>query len=232
MKISFLSRLMSLVSPRRCPICGNRVEIGSSVICMECNVMLPRTGYADNPYDNEMAKCFWGKIPIEKAAAFMRYIPGSTTSLIVYGMKYHDHPDFCYAMGRQMAQELKAKGFFDDIDVILPVSLAAKRQKQRGYNQSREMALGISEVTELPVAENVVKRTAFKKSQTKLMRWERMDNVEGIWELVDGSKVTGRHVLIVDDIVTTGATTIACANQVLRAGDVKISILSLGFVKA
>lgn len=232
MKISFLSRLMSLVSPRRCPICGTRVESGSSVICVDCLVGLPRTDYADNPYDNEMARAFWGKLPIEKAVAFMRYIPGSMPSHIVYEMKYHDHPDFCYAMGRQMAQELKAKGFFDGIDIIVPVSLAAKRQRQRGYNQSREMALGISEVAALPVAENAVKRTAFYKSQTKLMRWERMDNVEGVWELRDGSKIAGKHVLIVDDIVTTGATTIACARQLLKAGDVRISILSFGFAKA
>ena len=134
-------------------------------------------------------------------------------------------------MGRQMALELLPHGFFCDIDVIVPVVLAASRLKQRGYNQSREIALGISEATGLPVADKVVRRTAFTKSQTTLMRWERMENMDGIWELVDGSRVKGKHVLIVDDIITTGATTIACAEQLLKAGDVKVSILGFGFTK-
>lgn len=231
MKISFLSRLMSLLSPCQCAVCGMRIGVGNEVLCSSCNLMLPRTDHALSPYDNDMARCFWGLIPIEKAVAFMRYVPGAKACSIVYGMKYNDHPDFCCAMGRQMALELLPHGFFHDIDVVVPVALAASRQKQRGYNQSREMALGISEATGLPVADKVVRRTAFTKSQTSLLRWERMENMEGIWELADGSKIKGKHVLIVDDIITTGATTIACAEQLLKAGDVKISILGFGFTK-
>ena len=231
MKISFLSRLLSLFSPRQCAVCGLRLGQGHDVLCSSCNIMLPRTDHALSPYDNDMAKCFWGLIPIEKAVAFMHYVPGSKVSSIVYDMKYNDHPDFCHAMGRQMALELLPHGFFCDIDVIVPVVLAASRMKQRGYNQSREIALGISEATGLPVADKVVRRTAFTKSQTTLMRWERMENMDGIWELVDGSMVKGKHVLIVDDIITTGATTIACAEQLLKAGDVKVSILGFGFTK-
>ena len=192
-------------------------------------MLLPRTSFVSNPYDNVMAKSFWGIIPLEKAVAMMRYEHGSQACNIVYGMKYESHPDFCYEMGRLMAMELQATDFFADIDLLLPVPLARKRQAERGYNQSEEMARGIADVTGLPVVTGVVRRTIFKGSQTSLSRWERQDNMEGAWELADGHKGAGKHVAIVDDVVTTGATVVACATQLLKAANVRISVVSLGY---
>lgn len=148
---------------------------------------------------------------------------------IVYGMKYGSHPDFCYQMGRLMAMELMATDFFGDIDVLMPVPLTSKRMVVRGYNQSEEMARGIADITGLPVVTGVVRRTIFKGSQTSLNRWERQDNMEGAWELADGHKVAGKHVAIVDDVVTTGATIMACASQLIKAGNVRISVVCLGY---
>lgn len=229
MTVSLVSRLTDLVSHRACAICGCRVELAGHVICAACNMLLPRTSFASNPYDNVMAKSFWGIIPLEKAVAMMRYEHGSQACNIVYGMKYESHPDFCYEMGRLMAMELQATDFFADIDLLLPVPLARKRQAERGYNQSEEMARGIADVTGLPVVTGVVRRTIFKGSQTSLSRWERQDNMEGAWELADGRKVAGKHVAIVDDVVTTGATVVACATQLLKAANVRISVVSLGY---
>ena len=146
-------------------------------------------------------------------------------------MKYKDHPEIGEVMGRMMGKELMPSGFFDGIDGIIPVPLTKKRQRQRGYNQSEEIARGISEVTGLPLFDKVVKRVSFKGSQTNLGRWERNENVEKVFELIDGTTIQGKHLLIVDDVVTTGATCIACSKELVKAGDVKISILSLGYAK-
>ena len=135
-------------------------------------------------------------------------------------------------MGRMVAKELIPSGFFDGIDRIIPVLLSKKRQHQRGYNQSIEIARGVSEVTGLPLFQKVVKRVSFKGSQTNLGRWERNENVEKVFELIDGTTIQGKHLLVIDDVVTTGATIIACSKELVKAGDVKISVLSLGFAKS
>lgn len=229
MTVSLLARLADLISPRVCAVCGCRIEVPGHVICAACNMMLPRTSFAEHPYDNVMAKNLWGIVPLEKAVALMRYEHGSQACNIVYGMKYGSHPDFCYQMGRLMAMELMATDFFGDIDVLMPVPLTSKRMVVRGYNQSEEMARGIADVTGLPVVTGVVRRTIFKGSQTSLNRWERQDNMEGAWELADGHKVAGKHVAIVDDVVTTGATIMACASQLIKVGNVRISVVCLGY---
>jgi len=134
-------------------------------------------------------------------------------------------------MGRMMAREIAAAGFFDGVDAIVPVPLARKRLRQRGYNQSMEIARGVSEITGLPIWNQVVIRTIFTGSQTQKDRWERNENVEKVFELADEAKVSGKHLLLVDDVVTTGATIVACARKLCEAGGVKVSILSLGYAK-
>ena len=116
--------------------------------------------------------------------------------------------------------------------IIVPVPLAKKRLHQRGYNQSEEIAQGISEITGLPVYKKVVRRNSFKGSQTNKGRWDRQENVEHVFELIDAQAVCNRHLLLIDDVVTTGATCIACAKALCQAGNVRISILSLAFAKS
>ena len=135
-------------------------------------------------------------------------------------------------MGRMMAREILPSGFFDDIDGIVPIPLAPARQRQRGYNQSQMLAEGINSVTQLPIYNKVVRRTVFEGSQTHRGRWERNENVEHVFRLTDATAANGRHLLLVDDVVTTGATILACARELASAGNVKISILSLAFAKS
>ena len=134
-------------------------------------------------------------------------------------------------MGRMMAKELMKSGLFEDIDALVPVPLAKKRERERGYNQSLELAKGVSEVTGLPIANLVIRRTKFVGSQTKRGRWERNENVEHVFELVDDN-ISDQHLLLIDDVVTTGATVIACAKEMQKASNVKISVLALGFAKS
>ncbi len=232
MKISFLHRFLDLIAPRICVVCGRRLAPSEQAICVSCNMHLPRTGFQLQPYDNMMARLFWGIIPVERVAALFYYEAGSATSNILYDLKYHDHPDIGIAMGRLIGREFSGAGFFDGIDMLVPVPLASKRQRQRGYNQSMQLAKGISKMTGIPIYDKVVRRTAFAKSQTQLHRWERQENVADVFQLKEPAILSGHHVLLIDDVITTGATMTACARELLKAGDVKISLLSLGFAKS
>ena len=145
--ISFWHRLLDLISPRLCVVCGHRLTVTEEIICARCNLHLPRTGFQKNPYENEMAKLFWGQIPIERATALFYYEAHAETANILYQLKYKNYPEVGVEMGRIMATELERSGFFDGIDGIVPIPLARKRQRQRGYNQSLEIARGIQEIT-------------------------------------------------------------------------------------
>jgi len=230
--ISFWTRLLDLISPRLCVVCGQRLAVSEETLCSKCNLHLPRTGFASNPYENLMAKTFWGQIPLERAAALFYYEPHAETANIIYELKYKNHPEAGLTMGRMTARELQRSGFFEGIDAIVPVPLARKREHQRGYNQSLEIARGVSQITGLPILNKVVRRTAFEGSQTQKSRQERNENVEKVFELADGDSISGKHLLVVDDVVTTGATVIACGKQLTKAGGVRLSVLSLGFTKS
>lgn len=228
---SFFTRLLDLLSPRMCAICGNRLSINEQTICAKCNLHLPRTHYGRQPYDNEMARLLWGQIPVERVAALFFYEPGSQVSQMIHQMKYGNHPEIGEVMGRMAARELAEVGFFEDIDMIVPVPLAAKRKRERGYNQSEEIAKGVGDIVHLPVMTNIVTRQSFHGSQTQLGKWERNENVKDAFQLCDSKAISKKHILLVDDIMTTGATIVACAGVLPEAGDVRISVLTLGFTK-
>ena len=243
MKASFLTRLFDLIAPRTCAVCGRRLSVTESVLCAACHLHLPLTRFWLSPYDNPMARLFWGQIPLagghdnqrpnsmERAAALFYYEPHAKPSKIIYNLKYHGHRNVAEDMGCIAAQTMMARGFFDGIDLLMPIPLTRRRQWSRGYNQSREIARGVSQATGIPVADGIVRRTAFAGSQTRKQAWDRKQNVESVFRLVAPQKVEHRHILIIDDVVTTGATVAACARQLCQADDVSISVLSLGFTK-
>lgn len=185
-----------------------------------------------NPLDNEMARLFWARITVERCAALFFYQPHSSVSRLIYNIKYRNQPEVARFLGRLAAEEMMSSGFFEAIDLILPVPLAKKRQRERGYNQSEEIAKGIADVTGIPLRNNIISRIRNTESQTTKHRWQRNDNVEAAFQLNDIDAVRGRHILIIDDIVTTGSTICACGKELMKAGDVRISILSLGFTKS
>ncbi len=229
--ISFWHRLLNLISPDACVVCDGRLGVEEEVLCTSCNLHLPRTFFAAQGKDNLMARRFWGRIPIERAAALFYYEAGSEVSRIIYQLKYNGRSDIGEVMGRMAAEEFAANDFFGDIDLIIPVPLAKKRERQRGYNQSESIARGVASVTGLPLVCDAVKRLSFKESQTQKSLRERMENVEDAFQLTGKVSLQNRHVLMVDDIVTSGATICSCAKPLLSAGGLRISVLSLGVVK-
>ena len=224
-------RLTDLIAPRSCAVCGYRLAPGERVVCTPCNLHLPRTDHLARPYDNEMAKTFWGRIRhMEKAAALIYHEAGSQASNPIYALKYHHRPELGTMLGRMLGQEMAESGFWADIDLIVPVPLSPDRRRERGYNQSERIALGLSEVCGKPVLTDVLTRRDFRGSQTTKGRWERNANVAGAFALRNTDKIKGAHLLLVDDIVTTGATICACAAELERVEGVRISVAALGFV--
>ena len=230
-RISFWHRVLNLIAPQACVVCGSRLAIDEEVVCVSCNLHLPRTGYAANALDNEMVRRFWGRIPVERAAALFYYEAGSEVSNIIYDLKYHNHPEIGSIMGRMAAEEFANEGFFEGIDLMIPIPLEKKRQRRRGYNQSMEIARGVSDVTGIPIMADAVKRTAFDESQTHKSLAQRMESVENAFRAREGIDLDGKHILIIDDIVTSGATVCACVKALTNCGDIKVSVMSLGMAK-
>ena len=239
MRISILGKIIDLLFPRFCPICRNRLMGEEEGLCLACNLHLPRTDTWENPYENEMAKMFWHQIPIEKCGALFYYASHAPASNILYKLKYNYRPDIGVFMGKMLAEEGLRNHFFDGIDAIVPIPISPSRRKKRGYNQSEEIAKGISMLTHIPVVSDMVARTLFKGSQTDKDRWERMDNVENVFTLTKdyqagGKKaafIAGKHLLIVDDVCTTGATILSCCKRMSGFEGTKFSVATIGYTK-
>ncbi|MBP3259639.1 MAG: ComF family protein [Prevotella sp.] len=232
MKISWWSRILDFISPRLCVVCGERLAVTERTLCACCTLHLPYTAYQFTPTDNPMCQLLWKLSRVERAAALLHYEPRSELAAVVYQLKYGDRPDIGEDMGALMGRELQRAHFLDGIDVLVPVPLTWWREQQRGYNQSERLAVGISDVTGLPIARKALRRKRFLQTQTHLNRQERQENVSDMFELRDGRQVEGRHVLLVDDICTTGATLTACANALSAVPGVRVSVCTLGLTKS
>lgn len=223
-----LRRLLDLIAPRPCAVCGRRLAPTEQLICAACLLHMPWTDHPQHPYDNDLAKRFWHLLPIERAVALWHYKARSTNTYPILQAKYFGRPEAAEALGLIAAHRLQPSGFFEGIDVIIPIPIAKKRLRQRGYNQSERIARGVSMITGIPVNDQVVRRQTFKRSQTTLDRMSRRENVEGQYELVDAAAIHGKHILLIDDVCTTGATIRSCGSILVTAGDIKISVLVIG----
>lgn len=201
---------------------------GEEVLCVRCQADLPRVRTISFE-ENDIARIFWGLVPIEKGISFFHYTPHSPHSRILFELKYHNHPEVGKTMGRMMAEELKATNFFNGIDLIVPIPLSRKKERQRGYNQSDWIAWGISEATGIPTYTTSVVRTKSNPSQTTLDHRQRRENVRDIFAVRHPGNLEGRHILLVDDVITTGATMLSCAEAIARACRVRFSVLSLAW---
>ncbi|MBR6035833.1 MAG: ComF family protein [Bacteroidaceae bacterium] len=217
--------LSDLFLPRICCMCGHRLGANERYICNPCLMHLPYTYYHTVEH-NLLEKQFWGVFPIEKAVALFHH-DGARTRRIIYNIKYWGRPKLATHLASMYAQELKDEHFFDDIDCIIPLPLHWRKQLKRGYNQSHYIAQGIRQVTGLPIYYHVVKREENNPSQTHLNAHERQENVRDVFRLTYPEKIAGLHVLLVDDVTTTGATLASCAKELVKAPQVKVSILTL-----
>lgn len=229
---NLLSSVGNLIAPRRCAVCGAAISKQGLPICTTCEVMAPLTNFHLET-ENPMLTQFWGLMPVEHASALLWYIQGSGWQRAIHDIKYRQAYGVARELGLWWSAFLEASPFYSDIDAIVPVPLHWQRRLSRTYNQSEYLAEGLSRGLGVELLCRAVRRSRYNYSQTLHSTAERWGNVEGIFSVVRPEQLNGRHLLLVDDVFTTGATIISLGNAILAATqDVRLSVATLSVSKA
>jgi ComF family protein len=187
---------------------------------------MPLTGYGDLP-DNPVSQIFWGRVPVERGTSLLKFEKGSAYQLLLHDLKYRGNRKTGVFLGRKLGIELEHT-LFSSANLIVPVPIHRKKMRERGYNQSEIIARGVSEVTGVPLETGLLERTTHSGSQTALGRYERYENVSGNFRIAaDPPDVNGLSILLIDDVVTTGATLEACTEVLLKAFECKVLIATV-----
>ena len=224
-----LHALIDVVFPATCAGCGRVLVRGERQVCMHCMAGLGTTDSAAMA-DNATERHLMGYVPIEAAMSLYNYTKEGPVRRLVHAMKFHGNARLCVMMGRQLGLELLHSGRFDDVDVLVPVPLHWIRRLHRGYNQSLLLCRGIAEVFPRPVVKNVVVRHRYTRQQSRQIGPKRRANVEGAFSLKHSERLKGKHVLLVDDVLTTGATIGSCASVLAQVEGVRVSVATLCIV--
>jgi len=220
--------ILSLIFPDICEVCGQDLVKGEKCICIQCVYSMPVTRYWQYK-DNDVAKIFWGRVEVENACSLFYYRDGSKYRQLIHKLKYKGNYHIGFTLGEQLGKKLKNSELYKDIDFIIPVPLHKKRLKERGYNQSEHIALGISNILKIPVENNLLIRNKYTETQTRRVRKERLENMISAFGVKNADKFVGKHILLVDDIITTGSTIEACVTVIANNTDCRVSVASLGF---
>jgi ComF family protein len=219
--------LLELFFPRICGICSKSLFLHEKVICTPCLLHLPETGYHREP-DNKAARMFWGRVRLVHCSAWLHYRKGNSTQKLIHQLKYKGRQDIGEHLGRLYGKKIKASGVLADVDGLIPVPLHWKKERKRGYNQSLAIAKGISAETGIPLWTDKVIRRVHNVSQTTKDRFGRWENARERFSLKQGHRLEGKHVLLVDDVITTGATIEALAEVFAETEGIRISVVSIG----
>lgn len=222
-----LSSFSHLFFPHVCVGCGNDIA-GEQIICLQCESQMPVTNFCNQAH-NALEKRFWGRLPLRAAASTFYFTKGSQLQNMLHALKYKGNKEIGYFLGRQMARQIKESNRFKDIDVLVPLPLFSAREKMRGYNQATILCEAIGSELQIPVVEHAVKRLSATETQTHKSREERWENMEGKFFLDNADLLRNKNILLIDDVITTGATLEACGIELLKAEGVQLSILSLAF---
>ncbi len=223
---AYLEHFLELFFPRLCIICEEKLLTQERFICLRCQLHLPRTDFY-LPGETSLEQLFYGRVPVEKACAYFEFKKGSDYRNILHQLKYRGQKEIGEFFGERFGAELMVSGLFCTPDYLCPVPLHRRKERKRGFNQSYHIAVGLSRQLHVPVLAGNLRRIADTASQTRKSRYERWENVENMFEVIDPGLFDGKHLVLVDDVVTTGATLESCAAAVLSCCDAKISILTL-----
>lgn len=215
-----------MLFPHVCEGCGSDALSSESCLCVRCIHDLPATGFEKHAF-NPIEKMLAGRIPFEKATAQFYFTKEGLMQNLMHRFKYRGNSTLGKQLGVLMGIQLSRSNRFDDIEALIPLPLFENKERQRGFNQSNVLCMGIAEVLNLPIIEDAVIRPVHTDTQTKKGRVERWKNMEGKFQLIDDSKISGRHILLVDDVITTGATMEACASTLLEGENVKVCVATL-----
>lgn len=218
----WLHSILNLFYPRVCAACGEPLLKDEETVCLKCRFLLPRTGYELNP-DNPLAQTFYGRVKFHAVTACFFFAKQGKVQHLIHQLKYKGNMEAGVFLGQQLGESIKEAPLFQGIDYLIPVPLHPKREKKRGYNQSLMIAKGINEVTGIPIGDKYLVRAVNTATQTKKTAEERYKNVKDIFEVRFPEQLEGKHVLLIDDVLTTGATLESCAHQLENIPRITIS---------
>lgn len=225
-----LRSILDFLFPRKCLVCHQTLTSSEDSICVCCELTLPRTMlWNAAKEDNHVRGRYVDKVEIENVFPYFYFKPQGPVAQMVYSFKYKGNRHSAIVMGTKMAAELKDAGVFDGIDLLVPVPVTKARRRQRGFNQTEMLCQGIHAITGIEVMADALIRTNFIVSQTKLTTAERIMNIDGAFMLNHyvSASLMGKHIMLVDDVITTGATTTECAKVLKEVPFVKVSVLAL-----
>lgn len=226
LRTGYLADFVSLLFPELCQACKANLVAGEELICTECRYNLPFTNFHFKP-DNMVAQQFWGKINLEAAYALCYFVKGGRLQHLMHQFKYKGVQKIGNLLGNIAGDQLAQSAVFKTADVIIPVPLHKSRLRKRGYNQSMCFAEGIAEKLHIPVSENNLIRARATETQTHRSRFSRFENMQEVFLVSNPEKLKNKHVLLVDDVVTTGSTLEACGAELLKIEGLKLSIATI-----
>lgn len=223
-----LKDFISLIYPNLCAACGNSLYKYETAICTHCLYHLPKTDFYKQS-ENTLNKIFWGRTSIFSASAIYYFNKGAKVQNLIHELKYNGNKTVGNVLGKMHGQELIKSDHFNTIDIIIPVPLHYKKLRKRGYNQSECFAEGLSEGMQKPIDTKSLIRAKESETQTKKSRYARWQNVENIFQITNADSLVGKHILLADDVITTGSTIEACANTILKIPNTKVSVTSIAY---
>ena len=220
------SPVFHLMFPHICIGCGSDVLDGGNYLCLECINDLPHTNYAQHA-NNPAEKIFWGRVPITAAMCAFYFTKVSIVQNLIHEFKYKGNREIGKYLGCMIGESIVGSNRFKDISIIIPLPLFIEKEKRRGYNQAKILCDGISDLTGIHVLTNHVVRIVDTESQTKKKRIQRWKNVDKTFRVLNPEVLEGHHVLLVDDVITTGASLEACGQAILNVAGTSLSIAAL-----
>lgn len=224
----YFNDLLHLFYPHNCEGCGSDILYDNQFLCARCMHHLPETGFFLKPF-NPVEKLFYGRSDIRHAAATYYFTKDSLLQHLLIQLKYKSNQEAGYFLGRMIGQACMRSKRFMDIDALVPLPLNHKKEQIRGYNQAALICEGIHEVWPKPVYKNALTRTRFTETQTKQNRVSRWQNMEGVFAVTHPPDLENKHILLVDDVITTGATLEACGSSILDVNGTALSIAAAAY---
>ena len=225
---TILSPLKHLFYPHVCTGCGSDLVEDDNLLCLQCINDLPHTNFAMHA-NNIVEKIFWGRLALSAGMSEFYFTKGTLIQKLIHEFKYKSNIEVGLYLGTMMGNSLLGSNRFSTIDALVPLPLFADKEFKRGYNQATILCNGMSIVMNVPVMKDTVVRKRFTETQTKKHRSERWQNVEGSFEINNPQELCNKNILLVDDVVTTGATLEACGTEILNIEETKLSIATLAY---
>ncbi len=225
---NIFSSTLHLFYPHLCTGCGSDLLKEQNLLCIKCMHNLPHTNFAVFA-NNQIEKDFWGRIPLTAAYSQFYFSKEFLIQHLIHQLKYKGDTKIGFYLGEMMGKTLLNSNRFSTIDALIPLPLFSHKEKKRGYNQATVICNGISAVMNIPVLNNAVIRQQATQTQTRKHRTERWENVKDSFKVAKANEISGKHLLLVDDVVTTGATLEACGHVILQVANVKLSMATLAY---